>query len=107
MYKIKFVPSSLLFSLLYSAEPLIVQQEWIFVLKQDDWRNHLKSQHLIFWLGRYGCFEPSILLDIYYVHNHVAYGTSPWTSSGYATKIFILQKRATRLVLDYKDVENK
>lgn len=41
-----------------------------------------------------------ILLTVYYayIHSHLSYGTALWANSGYANKIFILQKRAVRLL---------
>jgi hypothetical protein len=47
-----------------------------------------------------GSVSRKVLLCIYFahVHSHIAYGTILWANTHYAKKIFVLQKRAIRII---------
>lgn len=71
-----------------------------------DWKSHIdqvasKLSKGLFVLRRLsGIVENSILISVYYAHinSHLSYGIQLWGNSTLATKLFVLQKRALRII---------
>lgn len=78
----------------------------IMVQANLKWHSHIDfvsnklSKGLFMLRSLKGSVTLDILIYIYYahIHSHLSYGTAIWANVGYAEKLFILQKRAVRLI---------
>uniref|UniRef100_A0A1B6KI47 Reverse transcriptase domain-containing protein n=1 Tax=Graphocephala atropunctata TaxID=36148 RepID=A0A1B6KI47_9HEMI len=78
----------------------------IFLQTDLKWENHIDNvaaklaKGLFLLRSLKSSVTPDILLSIYYayIQSHLSYGISLWGNSGYSKKVFILQKKAIRLI---------
>lgn len=78
----------------------------IFVQSDLKWFSHIDNvsnklaKGLFMIRSLVGSVSPDILLCIYYayIHSHLSYGIQLWGNVGYSKMIFVLQKKAIRLI---------